>query len=150
MLPNEDAIRAVLFEVQTNSDELKKLLETPDVIFSRSGVAVPSESARELSQFLAKHIASKTGSKFTAKKTPTSRCVICSVSVWGIAAGIVAIGSAALSTLTTASPIVVSLASWAGVAPQVALSFIASLGKSLGAGVASVASKICTWAGYCP
>ncbi|MFT5549551.1 MAG: heme/copper-type cytochrome/quinol oxidase subunit 3 [Candidatus Azotimanducaceae bacterium] len=59
-------------------------------------------------------------------------------------------GVAGLTIIGATSSIVVSLASWAGVATATALGFIVSLATTIVMGVQKVAEKICEWSGFCP
>lgn len=164
MVPNGDVIQAVLAEAAADEEKLNKLLLHPDVVLSEVGIAVPPNSEEELKAFLKEALSpsslpertlendttTMSASMVAAAAWPSARCTTCTISVWAIAAGIVATGATALAALTTASSIVTALASWASVSPAAALAFIKSIAASIASGVAAVANKICTWAGYCP
>ena len=150
MIPNEDAIRALFYEAEQNPEKRKALLDNPEVELSYIGVAVPPSSTNDLKVFLEENIGQQVSFVFSANAWPSTRCIVCTTSVWAIAAGIVAVGAAGLATLTAASSIVVALAGWANVAPAIALAFIQSLGTSIAGGVTAVAKKICKWTGFCP
>jgi hypothetical protein len=80
---------------------------------------------------------------------PSLKCSACTVVCWGVAVAIVAVGAAAVASLSTTSPVVVSLAATVGVTAKAALAFIATLTTAISRGAAAVVGAICIWAGTC-
>lgn len=76
-------------------------------------------------------------------------CTVCKIASYTVAAVIVAVGVAGLSTLSVTSGAVLALAAFAGVEAATALAFIVSLGTAVGGGVSKVAEAICEWTGAC-
>ena len=148
MVPNEQAIRALFSEALEDKRLLDELLTHPSDTLSKISVAIPIDSELEFHDFIL--ACYNKGQLASTQNWPTMRCSACTVSVWGIAAGIVALGVAGLTTITVASPVVIALSSWAGVSAAAAHAFIISLGTAIGGGIAKVAEHICKWVGLCP
>ncbi|MBC8452990.1 MAG: hypothetical protein H8D69_00795, partial [Chloroflexi bacterium] len=76
-------------------------------------------------------------------------CALCRIGTYTIAATIVGIGAAAIATLAVTSPVVIAFAGYFAVTAATALAAIVGLTAAIAAGVASVCTAICEWAGTC-
>ena len=150
------AIVANVMQASHESKDIRaNLIINPASMFIRAGLQIDDEHQLAFNAFFKKEAEpafqamDRDGDAFELNAVPGIGCMACQVGCFSIAAVIVAVGIAGLSTLTVASTVVLAVASWAGVAPLVALAFVIALGTIIVQGVAKVAEAMCEWVGAC-
>lgn len=156
---NKELFANVIEAAVVDLEFRNQLLENPSRIMNSVGLCIPERTQPEFDEVARSEIFPilteadellAANAPLSLKNLPSFSCAACTVSVWGVAALITAVGAGAVATLTVTSGPVLALASFAGVSVAAALAFIQSLGVAIAAGVASVAKAICKWINACP
>jgi hypothetical protein len=150
---NKALVMGILEAAAQDRTLLDRLEASPNQVFAEAGMLVHPDTVAEFNALVRQQIGGllaslRSGGALMA--WPSLGCSACNIAAFVVGAAIVAVGAAAISTLTTTSPAVVGLAAWAGYSTTATLAFIQSIAGSVAAGVSSVCSAICTWIGACP
>ncbi len=152
---NQDLIMSIFSAAAEDKTLLERLQTDPASVFAEAGISVPPETRDAFNV----HVAMTTGPAFVAMAAqgplalmawPSLKCSACTIACWGIGVVVIGIGAAAIATLTVSSPVVLSLASFAGVSAAAALAFVKTVAPLIALGIAAVANKICEWCEACP
>ena len=154
---NNSFVEAYLAEVvdaaSRDKELAQKLMSNPAELFRSAGINVPSDYREKFNTLmdgiLQPLVIGRLGGKQFSALTGFS-CASCKIGAFGIAVTIVGIGAVALTSFTATTPIVIALASYAGVNATTALAFLVGAGSHVAAGVSSLVAEICEWIGVCP
>lgn len=147
-------VRLSLEAAQKDSAVRAELVENPGAFLAAAGYPLTPEEIPDFNRFFheepgVSRILGMLQSGEDMANLQGIGCTICKVAAYSIGVAIVAVGAAALSTLTAGSAVVIALASFAGVAAATSLAFIVGLTTAVGGGAGVVASHICSWTGAC-
>lgn len=148
---HEELVKVVFETAISDEGFLDRLITNPSRMFASVGMWIPENVSTDFDLFFQQEVQPLLMQVRQGEAGfPSLGCASCKVAAWSVAALIVATGAGALAMLTVASPAVLALAGFAGVAPAAALAFIQSLAVAIGGGISAVALKICEWMKVCP
>ena len=164
--PNSALTQHILDAAAKSPEFAGRLASDPSETFLAAGMTLSSvgglrtdfndyfrkEGAQILTQIQAAHASNKTTSlvEIEAQVEASSvKCKACKVGAFGVAGALVAVGVAALASLTEAGPVVISVASFLGISRGDALSFIKSIAPKIESGAETVAEALCQKLGAC-
>lgn len=159
VLAADQAVLQVIANAFQDQNFANQLLADPATTFEQGGFDVPDELHTEFNDFFSQvdpdlittlnDPARRNALPDTDAVAAGFRCTLCKIQAWSLALSIVAVGAAALATLTVRSGIVVAVASYAAIRLTVALAFLRGLGAAIVAGVSAVAQRLCGLIGAC-